>query len=272
MTTRTVRVPLDARINLSVRTGHGSVRIDAVDGLTEAVVSLEPAPGCEDLVERMTVGLAGRTLQVHAPRQGGLADLVAPWRPRWEQGVAVTVSVPSGTAVKVATFTAGVTITGRCGSADIASGAPEAIELDEIEGDLQLRYGSSRASVRRVTGSAQVRSGAGDVHLGDVRGDLDCVCGSGRLDADEVHGRLRARSGAGAASLRAVYGDVDLASGSGDVAIGLPAGVTASVDLNTGCGEVRSDLPVTDSPAERRGAITVRVRTGRGDVVLSRAA
>ena len=56
------------------------------------------------------------------------------------------------------------------------------------------------------------------------------------------------------------------------MSIGLPSGVTARLDVMTGAGQVRSELPVTDQPAERSGAITVRARTGNGDVRLFRAA
>ena len=69
-----------------------------------------------------------------------------------------------------------------------------------------------------------------------------------------------------------MYGDVDLASGSGAVSIGLPGGVTARLDVTTGSGNVRTDLPIADAAEVVRGAITVRARTGSGDVRLFRAA
>lgn len=269
--TTTRRFPVTGPMNLSVRLGHGSITVVTADELTEAVVELTPGEGSTDLVERMTVEMSGPTLVVHAPRQGGLADLLSPWRPNWAGGVAAVVTVPTGTALRIVTVTGAVTVHGRCGGADVATGSGK-IVMDEVGGDLLLRYGSTQSYVRRVTGTATVRSGSGDARFGDVEGDLQAGCGSGLLEVDAVRGCVRYRSGSGGARLGAVFGDVDLASGSGEMRIGLPAGITAELDVTTGSGRVHSDLPIEERPATRKGAITVRARTGNGDVRLFRAA
>ena len=49
--------------------------------------------------------------------------------------------MPWGTAVKVGAFMTDVTLTGRCGNADIAAGSAD-ITADHVDGDLRLRYGS----------------------------------------------------------------------------------------------------------------------------------
>jgi hypothetical protein len=268
--TKTAAFPLSGPINLSARLGHGSLTVLAVDDLTEASVELTPRDGAEDYVDRITVEMAGPTLTVHAPRQGGVFDLFAD-RVRGQSAVDVVVRVPSDTAIKIATFTAGIVVRGRCGGADIASGSAR-IELDDVNGDLRLRYGHSSSSAKRVSGSVTVRSGAGNARFGEILGSLQSGFGSGRLEVDSVHGAVRSRTGAGEARLGAVYGDVDLASGSGAMSIGLPAGVTARLEVHTGSGRVRSDLPIEDEPKAAKGAITVRARTGSGDVRLFRAA
>lgn len=269
---RTIRrFAVTGAMNLSARLGHGSLTVRMVDDLTEAVVELTPGHGSTDLVERVTVEMSGPTLIVHAPRQGGLADLISPWRPNWAGGVAAVVTVPSGTALKIATFTGSVSVQGRCSGADVTTGSGK-IQLDEVDGDVLLRYGSAQSSVRKVTGSATVRSGSGDARFGEIDGDLQCGCGSGLLQVDSIHGAVRSRSGSGGARLGAVYGDVDLASGSGEMSIGLPLGVTARLDVHTGSGRVRSDLPIEERPHSRAGTITVRARTGSGDVRLYRSA
>jgi hypothetical protein len=84
---------------------------------------------------------------------------------------------------------------------------------------------------------------------------------------------VRARSGSGSARLAEVHGDVDVASGAGEVEIGLPAGLNAQLDLHSGSGQVRSELPVDDRPGEGKSKpIRLRARTGSGDVRLFRAA
>lgn len=262
--------PLTGPINLSVRLGHGSLVVHCVDDLSEAKVELTARPGAEEYVDRVTVEMSGPTLTVHAPRQGGVFDLLGDmWRKH--AGVDVAVTVPSGTAMKLSTYTAGMRVEGRSGGADVATGAAD-VQLERVDGDLRLRSGSARTSVGEVRGSVLLRSGAGDAHFGGIAGNLQSMCGSGLLEARSVHGNARIRTGAGEARLGAVYGNVDLASGSGPMSVGLPVGVTARLDLQTGSGQVTSELPIEDKPASPQGAITVRARTGSGNVRLFRAA
>jgi DUF4097 and DUF4098 domain-containing protein YvlB len=142
----------------------------------------------------------------------------------------------------------------------------------EVDGDLRLRFGSGTAKAVRVGGSVQLRSGSGDAQLGEVHGDLNCGCGSGDLQVRVAHGSVRSRCGSGNARLSEVYGDVDVVSGSGGLEIGLPTGVSAKLDVHTGSGRVHSDLPIEDAPREAKSKITVKARTGSGDVRLFRAA
>jgi len=264
MTTRTF--PIDGGINLLARLGHGSITVHCVDGLSEARVDL--AGGA--VLEHTTVELQGPTLTIGTPRQGGLADLFGSWRRNLER-LDVVVEVPTGTAIKIVTFTADITIEGRCGGADIASGHAT-VRLGEVGGDLTVRSGSSSVSAARVAGAATIRTGNGDVRIGEVGGNLQCTCGSGRLDVGLTRGSVRLRSGSGEVSVAAAFGDVDLGSGSGSMSIGLPAGVRARLDVTAGSGQVISELPITDR-ADRSGpAISVRARTGSGDVRLFRAA
>jgi|GEM_PF-2513947 hypothetical protein len=268
--------PLDGPINLQGRIGHGSFTITAQDGLTAATVTLVPRTKSNstesDLLERTVVELRGPTLVVETPRQGGIFDLaLLGGRARQRDAVDITVTVPSGTAVKLSAFTADITVTGRSGSADIAFGS-STMTLEHVDGDLRLRYGTGTARVGRVSGSVEARSGSGDAYFGDIGGSLTSACGSGDLEVTSVHGSVRTRAGSGAASLAAVYGDVDLASGSGALAIGLPPGRAARLDVTTGSGRVNSELPVEDAPTTKGKPITVRARTGSGDVRLFRAA
>jgi DUF4097 and DUF4098 domain-containing protein YvlB len=268
MTVRTF--PLTGPINLAAKLGHGSLLVHCADGVAAATVELTARPGSDEYAERTTVEMTGPTLTITAPRQGGVFDLFGDmWRKN--AGVDVVVTVPSGTAMKISTFTAGVEVRGRSGGADIATGSAS-IDLDEVGGDLRVRSGTATTTVRAVGGSVQLRTGAGDTHFTEIAGDLDCVCGSGQLIADLVRGAVRCRVGSGEARLAAVYGDVDMASGSGPLSVGLPAGVTARLDVQTGSGRVSSELPVGDKPADVSASIAVRARTGSGDVAIRRAA
>ena len=185
-----------------------------------------------EILDRTTVELRGSTLQISSPRQGGVFDLLGD---RNRQAIDVEVLVPSGTPLTISSNTADVTLLGRCGDADVASGS-SAVTAEHVDGDLRLRYGSGNCQVERVTGSVQARSGSGAARFGEVGGTLTSACGSGQLEVGAVHGAVRFRAGSGGAMLAAIYDDVDLASGSGGISIGIPAGVPARFDLTTGSG------------------------------------
>ena len=271
MTTKTFPVP--GPISLYARVGHGSLTVEMRDDITEARVTLEPRTTDSDMAERIVVEMRGSALAVVAPRQGGIFDLpiFAGRGGRERDAVDITIVVPSGTTVKATSFTAEIIVLGRCGTADVASAAG-VIRLDEVDGDLRLRYGNGTASAQRVSGSVESRSGSGSVTLGSVGGSINAACGSGRIEVGAVHGDVRARAGSGEAQLSEVHGDVDVLSGSGGFSIGLPAGLRARLDVTTGSGRVTSDLPIEDAPSGDGASITVRARTGSGNIRLFRAA
>lgn len=259
--------PLTAPIDLVVRLGRGSLTVHTRDDAAEAIVRLTPR-GQGDALERFSVELQGRTLSVLGPRQGGLPDLLGGRR---KDSVDIVVEVPHGTALKLTSVDADITVTGRCGRADVATGSAT-VRLATVDGDLRLRYGSGESSADAVQGSVQVRAGSGSARFGEVAGGLHCGFGSGSLDAAVVRGALHSRAGSGSVSVGAVHGDVDVAAGSGGFTLGVPAGVAAKLDVTTGSGRLHSDLLVEPSPAAGARAITIRARTGSGDVHLVRAA
>jgi hypothetical protein len=261
--------PLTGPINLQVRLGHGSVTVTAHDDLSEASVRLTPRDPSSDILERMTVELRGPTLTVNAPHQGGLADLVAGWK-RDRDAVDAEIDVPAGTALKIVTASADVIVRGRCGGADVTTGSAT-IEMATVDGDLRLRSGNASSRVQTVLGSVVVRSGAGDAHFGEVTGALRSGFGSGDLEVAVVRGTVRSRAGSGDARIGAAFADVDLASGSGGVSIGLPPGFAARLDVTTGAGQVQSELPIDDAARAGNTPISVRARTGTGDIRIFRA-
>jgi hypothetical protein len=258
---------------LQVRLGTGAITVHAADGVTEARVVITPRDPGSDYASRAVVELRHSTLVVHGPRpRGSVFDIpVFTGRRGDRDALGVDVTVPSGTTMKIASWGAEVTVTGRSGTVDIASGST-AITLEQIDGDLRLRYGSGPAQVQRVSGSAVVRAGAGSATFGEVAGALEVGCGSGSLEVAVVGGKVRMRTGSGHASIGAAGDDVDFTSGSGGLSVGLPRGRPARLDVVTGAGEVRSDLPIEgEPPAVTVGAITIKARTGSGDVRIFRA-
>jgi hypothetical protein len=264
---------LSGPINLDCRIGFGNVTVRAEENASQASVTLTARTNDSDIVQRTTVEMQGPTLVVHGPRQrGGLFDMpLLSRRFRDHDGMDVDVTVPAGTAMRISSYGADIDVTGRSGSADIASGSSE-VRLDDVDGDLRLRYGSGPATVRRVKGTVEVKYGSGKLNLGEVGDSLDVTCGSGSLQVGVAHGAVRLRTGSGGASIDVAEGDVELTSGSGDLSIGLRQGHSARLDVVTGSGRLHSEFSVEDVPPTGKDPATIRARTGSGDVHLRRAA
>jgi hypothetical protein len=260
--------PLTGPITLVVRLGHGDLSVTARDDLTEAVVRLTARDPGSDVVERTAVEMRGNALAVVAPTRGGLPDLFSGWK-RDRDAMDVDIVVPTGTAVKLTTASAGIHLKGRSGDADLTTGSAD-VDVDEVDGDLRLRCGSARSRIGNVTGNVQTRAGSGSVTLGDVGGSVQSGFGSGNLAVSSCRGTVRARAGSGDARVGAAWGDVDFTAGSGQVSVGLPEGVSARLDVTSGSGRVHSELPIEDQAASSK-AITIRARTGSGDIRLFRA-
>jgi hypothetical protein len=263
--------PVAGPIRLDVKVGIGSVTVHARDDLTEALVTVSPrrAQSNSDLADRMRIDMHGSTLVVHAAKLGGVFDLIGGGMSR--AAVDVDVVVPSGTSTKIVSYGADVIVEGRTGNTDIAAGSSRT-ELDYVDGDLRLRYGSGPARVAKVSGTAEIKSGSGTVRLGDLGHRLVMACGSGNLEVDVAHGPVSLRAGSGQADIGIAEGDVDLVTGSGGLTVGLRSGQVARLDVTTGSGQLLSDLPVEDSAPASDRPITIRARTGSGDVRITRAA
>jgi hypothetical protein len=272
--------PLSGSIHLDVKVGIGSVTVHARDDLTEAAVTVTPRQGQSEseLAKRARIEMHGSTLVVHvaklggvfdAAKFGGVFDLIGGGMGR--AAVDVDVVVPSGTATKIVSYGADVVVDGRSGHLDIAAGSSRT-EVDHVDGDLRLRFGSGPARVAQVSGTAEIKSGSGTIRLGELGHRLVMACGSGTLQVDLAHGPVSLRAGSGQADIGIAEGDVDLVTGSGGLTVGLRPGQVARLDVTTGNGQLLSDLPVESSAPASSGPITIRARTGNGDVRITRAA
>jgi hypothetical protein len=264
------RFPVAGPIALDCRLSSGSVAVQAVAEATEVRVRISPEGASRAPEDRFRVELSDGTLTVHDLRERNGARLDGLFNWNGHDSYRVQLEVPAGSALRAAVHSADLTTTGRLANTDLACGSA-AVELDQIEGELRVRTGSGGVSVNRVTGSANFRGGSGDLRIGEATADVTVGVGSGSLHLGTAHGPLRLRSGSGDAIVAAVMADVEVTSGSGAVSIGLPAGQPARLDVMTGSGRLRTEMPVEDSPATSAPSITLRARTGSGDITVHRA-
>jgi DUF4097 and DUF4098 domain-containing protein YvlB len=282
---KTFETPGDVRLYVENEVGHVGIST----GVTETTqISLEPeTPGAEELIARATVECrtAGdrHIVVVKVPRQG--------MRFLRRNGVSVRVELPQYSDVNVMAGSAEVDINGPVGTAEVATSSGD-ISTDDVAGDFQSKTATGDIIVGSVRGDLKVHTASGDLRCSSVAGravfatasgDLEVGAAGNQVDVKATSGDVRLGELAHGARVQNVSGDVRvlaLAEGtlhvrsvSGSVSVGIAKDVDLHVDVETTSGEVRSDIPLGDSPGAARAAarVDVSVRSVSGDVEIERA-
>ncbi|MGH3775662.1 MAG: DUF4097 family beta strand repeat-containing protein [Pseudonocardiaceae bacterium] len=236
--------------------------------LGEQTGGAPPGELTAEAVRRTVIDFTGQRLTVRSPRDFPLRAVP----------LTIQISAPSGSS-----------ITARSGSADIA--------VEGVADRFDASTGSGQVRAQRCTGPTDVRTGSGDVRLGSVLGRLRVRTGSGEVEvisidnpADASPGGGTVHTGSGDVRLGAVThdmsartgsgdltvvdasaGGLELTTGSGQLRVGIHPGVRAELDVRSGSGHARSDLPVGGPPTEGDVPLRVRARTGSGDALVTAA-
>lgn len=222
-----------------------------------------------EAVRRTVIDFTGQRLTVRTPREYPLRTVP----------LIIQANAPSGSSISARSGSADVAVTGVAASFDAATG-------------------SGQVRAQRCTGAAEIRTGSGDVWLGTVMGRLQVRTSSGQVDVisvESAEGRGTVQTGSGDVRLGSVNlgalkhdvsartgngdltvvdaraGGLELTTGSGQLRVGIHPGVLAELDISSGSGCARSDLPVGGPPAEGDVALRVRARTGSGDALVTAA-
>ena len=179
--------------------------------------------------------------------------------------VAMTVLVPRGAQVRVATGNGAITV-------------------ERVGGEVSASTGNGRVTVSNTEGTVRVATGNGDVQVGDAKGAVRVTTGNGRISVTTAQGPVEARSGNGDIDVRMTAlrpsEDMTFSTGSGDVRVTLPADYNGELDASTGNGSISSDfdLKVEGRMSPRRvhatigtGGARLRLATGNGGLELRKA-
>ncbi|MFC5141386.1 DUF4097 domain-containing protein [Actinomycetospora rhizophila] len=190
--------------------------------------------------------------------------------------LAVTVRAPRGTTLRLRAGAARLRVEGRADEVSV-HGTGE-IHLDDVAGRTELRCGAGEVRIGRLEGPLRMHGGAGGVRVDHVLAPAEIRTGAGRIRLGEVHADVAVRAAAGDVRVAdAVAGELELGTGVGSLWVGVHAGVDAKVTLHAAVGRVRSELPVrADRPdgsasGGTAGTLSVRARTGAGDVTVATA-
>jgi hypothetical protein len=259
---RTHRFPVGAGpFAVEIRNPAGSVDVDAVEGTTEYVVEIEPLDvAAVQLVDRVDLYLVGSRLRVTVPERRLLRT----------PAFAVRVTVPTGTAARVAVASADAELRGELGRVELTGASSDSVV--EFCTDLQLRTASGSARIGTVSGRATVGSASADLRVESVGAGLEVKTASGDVEVGSAAGDVSVSTASGDVGIdRVAGGRVGVKTVSGDVSVGVVPGLRVWLDLSSVSGRMDSQLdeegPSGDGPAQ----LTVAVRTVSGDQRIRRA-
>lgn len=257
------RFTVDGPVAAVVRMPNGRVEVArSADGT--ATASVEPlAPddaASAQLAAGSVIRLKGDTLEVTVPEAR-----------RTQRGgsVLVTLGLPASSRLRA---TAGaLTLSVRDGldhlDARIGSGS---VDVDRTERALVVRAGQVDVSVEHA-GSLSVTTGQGALRAGSV-GDAAFRAAQGEVELGRTHGAVAVAGAAVSLVVRAAGpGSIRFQAAAGGAEIGVVAGTTVQLDLSSGTGDVRCDLPPDDGSGDGADRLRLRLRSATGDLLVTPA-
>jgi DUF4097 and DUF4098 domain-containing protein YvlB len=198
----------------------GRVRFVAADR-AETTVEVRPADPAKNrdvkVAEQTEVGYHDGVLRIAAPVKN---QYFGP-----SGSLEVVVELPAGSGVEVKAASAELRGVGRLGDVTVDSAHGEVV-FDEAA-DVRLTNHAGDVSFGRLTGSAEITTGKGDIRIAE-----------------------------------AVRGNLVLSTQAGDVSVGVAAGVSAALDAGTTYGRIRNAL---ENSAGKAG-LTIHATTAYGDI------
>jgi hypothetical protein len=253
--------PGTLRLGLSVPAGEIEVRTQ--DG-AETTVDLEPLrsnDASREAVESARIQLRDRGSDEHelVVEVPGSRGLGI-----FSRGAEVRLDVrcPAGAHLGAQGGSVDVRADGRYGSADVRTGSGD-VELAEVDGEARLKSGSGDLALRRVEGELNAQTASGDLEVVRIGGPATLRSASGDVVVREAAAALTVQTASGDVRVEAVSaGEVSLQSMSGDVYVAVVKGRTLWVDAKSMSGETTSDFAVgaEPEPEDEQGGPLVELR------------
>ena len=273
-------------ITVDVEFGVGDITIagsDRADTVVEVLPSDPAKPGDVTAAEQTRVDLSGARLVIRGPR--GWRQ----WRPGGgRESIDVRIELPAGSEIQGDTGVAALRSTGelgafrfktgagdldveRAGAVEIRTGAGD-LSVGHAAGDLNASTGSGVVRIDTVDGSATIKNSNRETWIGHVAGDLRVNAANGSISVDQAGATVVLRTANGDIRLgEAAPGAVEARTAFGKIDVGIPAGIAAWLDLDTGFGRVNNDLADSQRPDAGEETVEVRARTSYGDISIRRA-
>lgn len=275
-TPRPISVMLELRV--------GDVRVAAAPR-ADTTVQVRPSdPSSRDDVtaaEQTRVEYADGRLLVKQPRR--LREL----SPFGDGGcIDVDVELPAGSDVSGQAAAGEFRCLGSLGRCELKSGVGAIavdraarvklttagdISLERATGDAELTTSTGDVRAGAIDGAAQIKNSNGDTWIGEAGGEIRVKAANGDIDVSHARGAVSAKTANGHVRVGSIHRGVLVGeTGNGHVEVGIPSGVAAWLDLDTGYGHVDNDLDAAEAPGPADERVEVRARTGLGNITIRR--
>jgi hypothetical protein len=216
-------------------TGKPTLHLETSD----ASVDVRSCGDCHEI--RIQVELEGQKLSAYRLEEGQSGDDVhflfkelphIGFHVTWHnQRTRVTVETPAQLALEARTSDGNVTLTG-------------------LQGELGLTTGDGNLNMDHVSGNLHVKSGDGNVRISDAQGAIEARTSDATLNIDGLFHAVALHTSDGHVDLNLRSGSKltepsSISTSDGSVAIHVPAGFAADLDVHSSDGRVDCALPVT---------------------------
>ncbi|MCG5431560.1 DUF4097 domain-containing protein [Mycobacterium sp. MYCO198283] len=255
--------PITARIDIAA----GRIHLTASER-TDTTVTVRPhnpsRPRDVKAAEEAKVRFDRDTLVVSAGTTG-LGQL-------WTGAVDVTVELPRRSRLQASLASGSLQADGEYADTRLAAASGDCA-VGAVAGALRADTASGDVTVAAVDGEVTVSTSSGDLSIADMRGELTYSTAGGHLTIEHLEGRVTAQSASGSVRIvTATAGEISTRSGSGGLDVGIADGTAGHLNVTTSSGAVTNTLDIADGPGDAERTLTVRARTGSGDIVIRRPA
>jgi Putative adhesin len=241
-------------VRLEVRSTAGTVTVEAVPGLAETSVTVEPSGS--DEASRRAADEARIEMREHATTQEVIVDIRQSRRFGSGRGASVDIHIrcPDGACLDATSASAAIRSTGALG-------------------DVNARTASGPIGLAVVEGALTANTASGDIAVDAAGGLVRCNTASGGVTLRNA-GAVVAKTASGHIRVEAVVaGRIELNAASGDLLVGVREGSRLWVDARSGSGRMTSEVDLGDAPSGDNDGplVEIRARTASGDVSIVRA-
>lgn len=142
---------------------------------------------------------------------------------------------------------------------------------------VRLSSGDGHLELEGVNGNLDLNTGDGRIEVRDARGSLAAKTGGGRIEVENFNGSVEARTGDGRIILGGRFAQLAARTGGGTIMLTVPADFNAIIETDAESVQNESGLTVTEESSSTkrlkrwkvgRGGNVLTLRTGDGRIIL----